>query len=181
MYTDMISIKCPNCGGHIEREENEFFARCPYCGVEVGFDELSEEAGIEGLRDEVDSLRSREREDGNRRRQLSRWIRVRNIILAIIGGLNFLGFLLIGFAIDVQPRRDVPMGFGVIFCILAWLGTLAAPVVLGIRYPGYDLVSRKRERGGRLKAFAKILLICLALLFLSAFAAYMILKLTVGV
>ena len=29
---NIISIKCPNCGGVIEREDGAHFAGCPYCG-----------------------------------------------------------------------------------------------------------------------------------------------------
>ena len=181
MYTDMVSIKCPNCGGHIEREENEFFAKCPFCGMEVGFDELSEESQIGGLRSEIDTLRRNEKEDTNRRRKLSRWIRLRNIAIGAIAVLHLLGFVLIGIAIDVEPRRETPMTFGVVFVMLAWIGAVLAPVFLGLKYPDYNIITKKKERGGKFKAFIKILGINICLLVLSAFMAYAILRFTIGV
>ena len=65
---DIVLIKCPNCGGNIERQKGEYFSKCPYCGAEVCFDEIKEEAQLGVLKDKIDILEKNGRECGCGRR-----------------------------------------------------------------------------------------------------------------
>ena len=81
---------------------------CPYCGVEVCFDEIKGEAAkgqIDELKDSVERYRQQEEFVDAGRRNLKRWNMWRNILYAGITFLVFLGFLFVGAATDPNPAH----------------------------------------------------------------------------
>lgn len=92
---DIITLECPNCGAKVVRQKNEYFATCPYCGVEVCFDEIKGEAAkgqIDELKDSVEGYKKEKEIIDEGRENLKRWSRWRNILYASITGLVFFGF-----------------------------------------------------------------------------------------
>ena len=52
---DIVTITCPHCGGQVDRVDNAFFAKCPYCGIEVAFNEIKEEVQVGEYRERIDT------------------------------------------------------------------------------------------------------------------------------
>ena len=95
---DIITLECPNCGAKVVRQKNEYFATCPYCGVEVCFDEIKGEAAkgqIDELKDSVEGYKKEKEIIDEGRENLKRWSRWRNILYASITCLVFFGFFFI--------------------------------------------------------------------------------------
>ena len=93
---DIVEIECPNCGAPVERKQGEYFVKCPFCGVEIGFDEMKEEVQFGEMQNRINILEKRDAVDMSHRRSLDRWLRSRNIMMAVMGIFSFLGFMLVG-------------------------------------------------------------------------------------
>ena len=173
----VVSIECPNCGAKIERKDNEYFAKCPYCEVEVAFDEIKEEAQIGELKSKVRSLEKTAGEDEEWRSKHRKWRTMRNVGLAAVGVLNFCGFSLVGSSDALGLKFETMLGFGAIFCLLSWILAFVLPFVLGKHYPAYDVLTAEEDKTAGLKAGVKMAFMVLGVLLFSAFAAYIFMRL----
>ena len=173
---EVVSIECPNCGARIERKNNEYFAKCPYCGVEVAFDEIKEEAQIGELKDKVRTFEKTAGEDEEWRRKHRKWRTIRIVGLAVVGVFNFCGFSLVGSSDAFGYRFETMLGFGAIFCMLSWITAIFLPFFLGRRYPAYDFLTGEVDAAAGLKAGVKLAFLELGVLLFSAFAAYVFMR-----
>ena len=176
---DIVSLQCPSCGGKVVRQKNEYFATCPYCGVEVCFDEIKGEAQkgqIDELKDSVERYRQQEELMDAGRRSLKRWNMWRNILYVSITFLVFLGFLFVGVSNDPDPAHDTLVGIGSVIMIFAIMIFFSGPVYLGLSYPDYDIVYGKRGASDKLMMCLKLAAICLGCAVLGAFTTYIVLK-----
>lgn len=173
---DVVSLECPNCGGRIERKGSEYFARCPFCDTEVAFDEIREEAQIDELKDRIGTYEQRASEDEAKRARLHKWIMIRNLLLAIIGVLNFCGFTLVGATDGFDNRSESILGIGSLLCFLSWLAAFAVPFFMGSAYPPYNVLTGETEPAGKVRAGLRVALIELAVLIGSSFAAYIVMN-----
>ncbi len=138
---DIVSIKCPNCGAPVERKGSEYFAKCPYCNLEVSFDEIKEEAQIDELKDRIGSYEKMQSFDANKRADLHKWTVIRNVAFAVVGVLNFCGFVLVG-ASEINGNSIGPMvGFGSMFVLFAFVIGFATPFALAYYYPTYNVLT----------------------------------------
>lgn len=164
----VVTIKCPSCGGKVERTNNEFFARCPYCDNEVAFDEIREEAQLGEYREKLDAFeRDNDRDQANRR-NLKNWLMKRNIILGVMGACNCVGFSLVGF------NKESVSGVGAFLVFIALSLFVAAPPLLGSWYPAYNILYNRKERGGKVIMWLKMIGLSVAVLLVSVFLAYII-------
>lgn len=173
---DIVSIKCPNCGGMIKRQPNEYFARCQYCGGEVCFDEIKEEAVIGEYADRIEELERDKSVLQSRKKELKNWSKARNCFLGIMSICNLIGFVLIG-ASDGDDSSSV-MILGAILVIIAITLFFAAIPILAAVFPSYDAFTGEKESGGRVKMLIKLYAIGLSLGIISSFSAYIILSFT---
>ena len=146
----MISMECPNCGASVKRKKNQYFANCPYCGVEVAFDEIREES------------------KGDVRGQIIRWKRIRNICLSVIGVLCFCAFAFAG----AKSNGDILVGIGTVCMILAVTMIITAPIILGGKYPDYDILTDTMDRSAKIKMWAKLMFSSLVIYLLATIAAF---------
>ena len=167
---DLVNLKCPNCGGRIERPDNEYFANCPYCGTEVAFDEIKEEASLERYRDRIDELERSSDAVKKGRIEIRKWMKLRNITLAVMSFCNFAAFSLVGY--DLESKSDTRTGIGVIFFLLTWACLFFALPILSYMYPLYNIISGKIDKGARWKVWLKLTAVAIGLLVLSAILAY---------
>ena len=172
---DVVSLECPNCGGHVERKGSEYFVKCPYCGVEVAFDEIKEEAQIGGLKDKVSSLERMQDEQEAKRSALRKWILWRNILFGLMGAMHFCGFTCVGASEAGDPSMELVLGLGTVLCLFAWIMAIALPLAMASNYPAYDLLNGGTEVAGKPKACLKMFLMTFGILALSAFAAFIVL------
>ena len=86
---DIVEIECPNCGAPVERKQGDYFGKCPFCGVEIGFDEMKEEVQFGEMQNRINILENRDAVDMSHRRSLDRWLRSRNIMMAVMGIFSY--------------------------------------------------------------------------------------------
>ena len=176
---NIVSIECPNCGGKIERNKNEYFANCPYCGTEVCFDEIKGETQfgqINDLKDRVEEFEERERIDSEGRDRIKKWRKWRNITFTGFFVLTFLSFLFVGISTSPNPENDTLVGIGAVIFILLFILFFAGPPALASKYPDYDLIEGKVRFHDRLIMFGKLEAIAVGISILSAFAVYAVLS-----
>ncbi len=171
---DIIAIACPHCGGRVQRENNAYFAKCPYCGSEVAFNEIKEEAQIGAYRERLDVLEQYENTDRAKRLTMQKWTRNRNIVFAILSILNFLGFFFVG--ISSYTEDDNWVGPGSILFLITFAGLLIAVPYFAVNYPGYNALYKKDEKFGKLKMWVKLWAVAISLLLVTAFMAYAVLE-----
>ena len=175
-FMDVVSIECPNCGGHIERKGTEYFVKCPYCDVELAFDDIKEEAQIGELKDKVNNLKQLRSDEDSKRSELRKWILWRNILFGLMGALHFCGFTCVGASGSDDAQIGFLLGLGSMMCLAAWVMALALPFVMASRYPAYNLLNGGKEVAGHARACFRLLLTTVGILLLSAFAAYVVLS-----
>ncbi len=173
---NIVSIECPNCGGRIPRQGSEYFVRCPYCDTEVAFNEIKEEAQIDALKDRLDAYEQMADDDETIRRRVARWIMVRNISLSAMGVLHFFGFSLVGASDYAGSKKELLLGFGSVFCLIAWVLAFCVPAILGYYYHPYNVLTHEPQKAGRLKTGIMLAIIGLAILVFSAFAAFVLMR-----
>lgn len=174
---DIILIECPHCGGQVERKEGEYFAKCPYCGKEVCFNEIKEEAQINVFKDKLNDLEQKNKVEQEHKEKLQKWLKARNAFFAVMAICNFAGFFLVGISDAEDHADDVKMMIGSVCMIIAWTLLLFVPAALGLAYPNYNILSGSPEPGGKLKEGVKLLAagfgICAATTVI-AYLAYLI-------
>ena len=168
----IISIECPNCGANVNRKENEYFATCPFCGSEVAFNELKEEAVAGDYIDRINELEEEKDNDEKIRLKLRNWYKTRNGFFAFVGLFHCIGFGIVG--AHLNDRDDTVVGLGVVFCMLSWICFLASPALLSATYPAYNVLTGKPEKGGRFKMYFILAGIELALIVLGTVLAYLV-------
>ena len=169
---DMISMTCPNCGGVVERKKDEYFTRCPFCGAEIGFDELKEEVQVDVYREKLDELESSGKEDLNNRNKIKRWLKTRNVMYIVMGILHLLGWSFMGIS-----DNETLIGIGVIILICAWAVLFVLIPALGYSYPDYDILTGKEEKIKKLPIIMKLLSIGVAICLITVFASFLVLSL----
>ena len=170
MIMDIVMIKCPNCGGQVNRKDTEFFGRCPYCGSEVAFDAVKEEVQLDIYRDKIDALERNNNLDELTRKSLVKWYRMRNIVLIVMCICICVGFCLV----DKMVSSTDLTGFGVFLVIIGLGLVFAGPPLIGFAYPSYNLLHQKEERAGKLMMWLKLTGIFVGSALLSMFAAFVI-------
>ena len=175
---NIIAITCPHCGGHVERSNNEYFAKCPYCGIEVAFNEIKEEVQLGAYKERLNVLEQSESIDTSRRIEVQKWLVARNIVFGIICILTFAAFVLVGAATNFGV--DTFVGIGSLCMFLACLGMMIGVPALSYNYPGYNALYRTNEKFGKLKMVFKLGVMGIGLMLVSAFIAYLVLRLIGG-
>ena len=175
---EVIAITCPHCGGRVERVGNEYFAKCPYCGVEIAFNEIKEEAQVGAYRERIDVLEQNENTDREKRLTMQRWIRIRNIVFAVLNLTNFLGFVLVG--CETMGGIDKWVNIGALLMFVTCAGFLPAVPLLAFNYPGYNALYKKEEKFGQVRMLFVLGGVGIGLFLLSAIAAYFTLRLMFG-
>lgn len=170
----IISIECPNCGANVNRKENEYFATCPFCGSEVAFNELKEEAAAGDYIDRINELEEEKDNDEKIRLKLKNWYNMRNGLFAIVGLFHWIGFSIVGS--HLNDRDDTVVGIGVIFCMISWICFLFSPALLAAIYPAYNVLTGKHETGGKFKMYFVLAGIELALIVLGTVLAYIVVE-----
>lgn len=180
---DMVVINCPFCGGEMQRRNNDYHAYCTYCGREVCFDEIKEEAQLASYREKLVELQysnsaliNHRQQEENLRQQLRSWIKKRNICFAVITLLNALGFSII---CAVDEKSDL-MGLGVTSVLAAWTTLLTSSIIFSSTYPSYNYLTGRNEPVNRLGLFFKLFGAGLGLCALGTFGG-IILLLALGV
>lgn len=174
IMADIVTITCPHCGGQVDRVDNAFFAKCPYCGIEVAFNEIKEEVQVGEYRERIDTLEHNENVDRQKRLTMQKWVLLRNIVLGALSFTNFMGFLLVG-SVNMSGNEG-PLGFGSILFLITIGGFLIAIPALSVNYPGYNALYRKEEKFGKVRMFFQLGGVGLALLLVSAMLAYIVLR-----
>ena len=173
----MVTIECPKCGGQVKRKKNEYFAFCPYCGAEIGFDEIKEEAQLGKYIERIDTLEKNEQESRGNREQMSKWLKLRNGMLILMTTLNFLGTCVEAGASLIFPNVWDYLTWGALAGVLCaaavgiWL--IGTPIV-ALRYPCYDVFQEKKEKAGRIKMLLLLAGIGVVLLAISMILALML-------
>ncbi|MBP3204044.1 MAG: hypothetical protein J6M66_01330 [Lachnospiraceae bacterium] len=170
---DMVAIQCPNCGGRMERKEKEYFAKCPYCGSEVCFDEIKEEVQVDVYRDKAAELEQENNLYKENQKALQRWLRIRNIVFVITGLCHFLGFAI--FAYDTES--EAVLWIGMIFLIIAWTVFFVFMPALSLSYPNYNIVTGKKESIYKWKMWLKLSGIGLGIFMVTAIGAVIVMHL----
>ena len=143
-----VSMTCPKCGATLKRKNELFFTHCPYCGVELAFDEINEEST-----DQV-------------RKKIVEWKKMRDIYYLVLGVLSFLGDVL-------MDTRDFTWSLvALVLTGISWLMFIIVPIVMGAKYPSYNLLTNKEDKGARVKKWAELVLISLCVITAAALAGY---------
>ena len=175
---NIISIKCPNCGGVIEREDGAHFAGCPYCGSEICFDEIREEAQVDAFREKLEVLERNDNFEESNRRRLRGWVKKRNIVFAVLAVLHLAGFTLAGFGSELDA--EAPLGTGAVLVLLAWCMILFVLPILGAAYPEYNILSGKVEKGAKIIMWLKLAGVAVMVCIFTSFLAYLIVMSCLG-
>ena len=161
---DIVTIECPNCGAAVQRNKGEYFGKCPYCGVEVGFDEMKEEVQFVEMQNRINDLNWKITTDKQYKKQLAKWNKGRNRLYFISCLFSTVGFL---FAILSTEDDDAFITLGVSLILLALLTLFIGAPLKCIGYPALfegneDFASTKISRLGLLVKVTGIgfLLLC---------------------
>ena len=172
--TNLVDITCPSCGAPLERKENEYFAKCPYCGTETGFDELMAEAQLGRLKQRVNAYEDIDRDREVLQKKQKSWSLIKNIFLAIFSVCNLIGFGIVG--TTALQRNDHAMMFGVMFVLMSWAGFFFGVPILSFCYPDRDILTGKKEPGKRVGVFIRLSILSIALILVTAFLAFLIVE-----
>ena len=166
---DIVTIECPNCGGNVERRKGEYFGRCPFCGIEIGFDEMKEEVHFDNMQQKINALENQDRIDFINRNALSKWIKQRNAFFTIITIVHFIGFALV----ETRTQDSGEFRLGVILMLLTYGAVIFLTPILSGKFPGYIDVYGRPDKSGKakVKMWLKLFIIAFLLCFLSAFAS----------
>ena len=176
---DTIIINCPYCGGNMERRRNEYFAYCPYCGREVCFDEIKEEAMLGSYRDAISQLQTynnalayNQQQQELARQKLRTWVRRRNILFTVMSLLHCIGFMLVCTAPDADSDRT---GFGMLMMFAAWLTLIMTTALFALSYPQYDPLTGRSDPISRLGLLFKLFIVGIAMCALGMLVGVIIL------
>ena len=169
---DIIEIQCPNCGGTIQRKKDEYFAVCPYCGGEVGFNELKEEAAVTGMHSKLESL---DRHYQNEKEYMSVKARRKKGLLisyAIATLIYLTGAVLTSFGEEDSPM----LGAGVICILCAFAVYLTSAAVFASSFTVFNFEKGVSETSKpiRFLMWLKLTGIGFLLVFLATVAAFLI-------
>ena len=171
---DMVTFTCPNCGENAERKQNDYFAKCPYCGAEIGFNDLKEEAAEDVYKQKVETLEQRSALEQKINSQAAKWVKFRNISLVVMGVLHTAGFA--AFAIADYLDNETGRGIGVVPLLIAWfIGFFMLPGSC-IFYPKYDLRTDRENNMIQVKQAVKVFAVALMVAVTTSYAAYLIYK-----
>lgn len=171
---DMITFTCPNCGGNAERKNNDHFAKCPYCGAEIGFNVLKEEAAEGVYRQKAETPEQRSAIEQKINSQAAKWVKFRNISLVVMGVLHTAGIAC--FSIADNKGSESGQFAGVMSMLIAWfIGFFMIPGS-SIFYPKYNILTGKDDNMIQVKQAVKAAVVSLILAIVTAFAAYLIYK-----
>lgn len=165
---DIVEIECPNCGAPIERKQGEYFGKCPFCGVEIGFDEMKEEVQFGEMQNRINILEKRDAVDMSHRRSLDRWLRSRNIMMTVMGIFSFLGFMLVGTKEDTSSSDKFITGIGVLCMLIAIAMLFVVPIISASLFPGYRSPNMPQvpKENSKIRMWVKLaftgILVCLA-------------------
>ncbi len=150
---DQVTFRCRYCGGEAIRGKDTYFAVCPYCGMQVGFDELKEEAQVEYYRQRVQNLEQSTQGYFANREKLRHWIRRRNLFLTIFTIVHFLSWLLMAYGAQIESDDTMAMGaIGIVFTIIVALTFLP---LMAISYPEYNILTGQIDKGMKHKVLLK--------------------------
>jgi len=169
---DVIEIQCPNCGGTVRRKPDEYFAVCPYCNAEVGFDVLKEEAEVTGMRSRLEAL---DRHLKNEKEFKSERARRKKQIQATFG-IATLMYLLAAVFAGLADEDSVLLGVGVILLIVAFAVYFTSAIVFSSSYSVFndDKGAAESNKNERFKMWLRLTGICLLLIFFATIAAMLI-------
>lgn len=145
--SDMIEITCPNCGGVMQRKRSEYFARCGYCGKEVVFDEIKEEAELYGIRKKLKHNERIKKEYNEQYAKFKKW----RIVLIVSSIIYFL-VCCKGFWDIINYDSTV----GVWYIIAGFVMFVMFPIFLSLQYPVYDFHKHKTNEFLRIKMGVKL-------------------------
>ncbi|MBR1470829.1 MAG: hypothetical protein IJ600_04210 [Lachnospiraceae bacterium] len=156
---DIVSIECPKCAGEVRRKKQEYFAKCPYCGTEVCFNEIREEAQVTRFREQAEILSGQKASYEARVKELKHWEKMRNIFMVIITVCNLIGWCCFGYATEMGDalENEVPQWIGMLFLCVAFVCLLIFIPILGGIYPDYDLLTGEKKAGARIKMSLKLI------------------------
>ena len=167
---ELITLNCPNCGGVIQRKIDQYFVRCPYCGSEVAFDGIKEEAQLNGYKMRINDLEQSENADRKNREDMLRWIKARNIFMIIMSIAHFLSFSIVGYQVSIDG--DNWIGLGAIFFLISYGIYLFVNPFLAAIYPAYNALSKRTEKGGKVIMWLKLMAIGFGLQLLAVILAF---------
>lgn len=171
---DIVSIKCPHCGGMIERQPNTYFVKCQYCGGEVCFNEIKEEAVIGEYSDKIDELERDIDVLEEKERKFRRWFKAKNVTLTVLGLCTFGVFTFFGLTKDDDNTALMSIG-GFFLVMVMCIFCFVLPIISAL-YPAYDSVTKKKNAAAQLKQLFNLLLTGIAVCSLGALLAYIFLK-----
>ncbi len=167
-----VTFRCRYCGGEAVRNKNTYFALCPYCGMQVGFDELKEEAQVEFYRQRAQDLEQSSQGYFANRDKLKAWLKLRNRFYIFIFVMHFFAWLLIGY--DAQTEQETHMWLGMICLIFALVvGGVFLPL-MAMDYPEFNILTGQVEKGRKGKMALKLIGTCLLLCVGSVILAFVV-------
>ena len=169
--SNIVSVECPNCGGQVQRKENDYFGVCPYCGTEIAFDEIREEAQLTGYRERLDKLELDSSIDSANKQTLLKWLRIRNICFIVLAICTFLGFAFAG--CPAAEEQEFYVGVGAILMLIAGVILIGAIPYISSNYPEYNILRGKIEKGAKLKMYITLMLTAIGVCLVAAFLAYL--------
>ena len=173
---NLVKITCPNCGAAVERKKDDFFGTCPFCGIEIGFDEMKEEVQFTEMQNRINYLENQERANAANRIDTKKWLKIVKTVFSIMALLTFLGFTLIGLSPkDTEETSGLTVIGSLLLTMVLCIGVFS-PFGLGSIYPGDADTFSKQEnlRKVRFRMSIKLLFTAAAICFLTAFVTAII-------
>ena len=149
---DIVSLTCPNCNGIVKRKNNEYFAKCPYCGSEVCFNDIKEEAVIGQMSQELRRMQTDKNLSDAKLAAVRRWVRMRNIVVILQALFGFFAMFLVTVSTKNGDPNEVFIASGSMCLIFGTLFLFLMPLLLGAFRPAYDPITGKDEKGMKVKA-----------------------------
>ena len=98
---------------------------------------MKEEVQFGEMQNRINILENRDAVDMSHRRSLDRWLRSRNIMMAVMGIFSFLGFMLVGTKEDTSASDKFITGIGVLCMLIAIAMLFVVPIISASLFPGY--------------------------------------------
>ena len=173
---DIVKIQCPNCGAPIERKQGAYFGKCPFCGVEIGFDEMKEEVQFGDMQNRINVLENQNQIVLAHRKALDKWLKGRTIMFIAVFITSFIGFMLVGTHEDKTGTEEFITGIGVISMILSFFTLFIGPIVAASVFPGYRSPNMPQvpKENSKVRMWLKLMAIGLLIALAGAFTAYLI-------
>lgn len=127
---DIVSLKCPSCGGDLKMSVGSPLGFCPFCNTQVCVDEVVDDMKMIRMQKELDHETSIAKRETEYRLKKRKWDISHGISMLVIGVLTFIAFFF--------AATEICVGLGAMAFIFLIIAAMSIPLFFAGTYPLYN-------------------------------------------